>query len=75
MLRVIQKCHLAVLHLSHTDYIYPPKLREDDAIALYVQERNITSKDYRQYEKTPDEFVKCISSKKKAVVLFFQPCT
>ena len=56
------------------DFIYPPKLREDDAIAFFVERHGISNKDYRHYERTPDEFVKCISAKKKSVVLFFQPC-
>lgn len=55
------------------DFIYPPKLREDDAIAFFVERHGISNKDYRHYERTPDEFVKCISAKKKSVVLFFQP--
>ena len=61
-------------HTHSAESIYPPKLREDDVFGLFVREHNITSKNYRQYEKTPEQFEKCISSRKAAVVLFFQPC-
>ena len=55
--------------------LYPPQLREDDEVGVFVHDHKITAKLFQHFDRDPNQLRESIAANPLSVVAFYQPCT